>query len=106
MRELVNEGAKFVAAIKRGDYAQNQNMGMTALHFAVRDHAPLEIIQFIYHQDPSNLLKRESSCDGRPLDLLGQINPNWPSYTNAEFLATRAWLASIYTTLGIEVPNF
>ncbi len=76
---------------------------MNALHFAIRDHAPLEEIKFIYHEDPSNLLKREIN-DCRPLDLLEKISPNPPSYSHAEYLATRAWITNIYTSLGVDIP--
>ena len=71
---LLEEGAKYSASIREGDYPNDghKNLGMMALHFAVRDAAPTEIIKEIYYAHPIALI----SLDGygiSPLDLLNGL---------------------------------
>jgi hypothetical protein len=69
---LLEEGAKYSASIREGDYPNDGNLGMMALHFAVRDAAPTEIIKEIYYAHPIALI---SLCDYgmTPLDLLNGL---------------------------------
>ena len=107
MRSLVNEEkARFVARIEKDAYPHDThcNLGMTALHFAVRDHAPLDVIQFIYHHEPCSMFQKEIN-DLTPFELLCKITPNTPSYSNDEFLATKLWIKDIYYEKGFAIPR-
>ena len=67
---LLEEGAKYSASIREGDYPNDghKNLGMMALHFAVRDAAPTEIIKEIYYAHPIALISLEG-CGLTPFDL-------------------------------------
>ena len=69
-RLLLEEGAKYSASIREGDYPNDghKNLGMMALHFAVRDGAPTEIIKEIYYAHPIALISLEG-CGLTPFDL-------------------------------------
>jgi hypothetical protein len=70
-RSLLAEGAKYSASIREEDYP-NRNVGMMALHFAVRDAAPTEIIKEVYYSHPIALITPEIN-GFTPLDLLNGL---------------------------------
>ena len=88
MRNLLQQDnpPNFTATIENGTYPNNNNVGMTALHFAFRDHAPLDIIREIYKAYPAALHCGERS-GLTPGELLGPTNPNNPNYTAEEYEA-------------------
>jgi hypothetical protein len=96
---LERTNAMFDASIERDDYPYNANFGMMPLHFAVRDHAPLAIIQEIYQAYPVALHMQEG-CGLTPRELLGMESPNAGenssrSYTEEEYAAVAAYLDSL-----------
>ena len=91
MRELKEQGARFVATIEVGDYPDNINRGMMPLHFAVRDHAPLNVLREIYEAYPQALSVHErNGCT--PRDLLARTTPNAPNWSDEDFAAAQAFL--------------
>ena len=75
MRELRCRGAAFTAAIQRGDYASNNNIGMMPLHFAIRDHAPLDVVREIHTACPAALYRADRT-GLTPPELLTRRSPN------------------------------
>lgn len=97
MHALMARGVAFVAQIEPDDYGHGKttNLGMTALCFAVRDHAPLEIIQEIYEARPQVLHVRDY-VGLTPREDFFRESPNEPSYaTDEEFQAVSLYLASL-----------
>ena len=94
MRELLNEGAVHGASIEASDYPSGANCGMQALHFAIRDHAPIAVIREIYEAHPMALF---IACRGglTPPDLLGEEAPNGASFTPQEYLEVKDYLESL-----------
>ena len=96
---LERTNAMFDASIERDDYPYNVNFGMMPLHFAVRDHAPLAIIQEIYQAYPVALHMQEG-CGLTPPELLEMESPNAGenssrSYNEEEYAAVAAYLDSL-----------
>jgi len=75
MRLIRHHGGKFTNKIKTGYYPNNVNIGMTALHFAVRDHASIDVIKEIYEGYPLSIFTRDA-CGCTPIDLCGRVTPN------------------------------
>jgi hypothetical protein len=70
---LLEEGAKYSASIRQGDYPNDDHLvGMMALHFAVHDAAPTEIIKEIYYAHPIALISLHDYCM-TPLDFLNGL---------------------------------
>ena len=96
MRELRSQEdpPQFRAAIEEGDYINGANVGMMALHFAVRDHAPLEVIRDIYDAYPKGLYVEEVNGLS-PIELLATTTPNGPNYTPEQYAEVKAFLESL-----------
>jgi len=93
-------GANFAAKIEEGDYpdcAYDLNVGMMALHFAVRDHAPIDIVREIYEAYPEALFEKSNYGRFAPTELLERKCPNTinTNYTEDEYLEVKAYLASL-----------
>jgi hypothetical protein len=86
----------FTAAIEEGDYPGDPglNVGMMALHFAIRDHAPLDIIREIYEAHPPALFVRDR-CGLAPAENFSPASPNLPSFSAEEYQAAKTYLQSI-----------
>mmetsp|Transcript_43046 Transcript_43046/g.48720 ORF Transcript_43046/g.48720 Transcript_43046/m.48720 type:complete len:133 (+) Transcript_43046:461-859(+) len=85
----------FTAAIEEGDYPRSgANVGMMALHFAIRDHAPLEIIKEIYEAYPPALYVRDR-IGILPAEDFFPVSPNPPSFSAEEYQAVKTYLQSI-----------
>jgi hypothetical protein len=72
-KSLLEEGAKYSASIRQGDYPNDYHLGMIALHFAVRDAAPTEIIKEIYYPSPIALFSLHD-YGMTPLDFLNGLS--------------------------------
>jgi hypothetical protein len=94
MRELLDEGAVHGASIEASDYPSGANEGMQALHFAIRDHAPIAVIREIYEARPMALF---AACRGglTPPDLLQEEAPNGASFTQQEYSEVKAYIGSL-----------
>ena len=67
---LIQKGAKYSATIQPGMHLNPMaEVGMAALHYAVRDGAPTKVIKEIYYAYPLALLMPDI-CGLTPLDLL------------------------------------
>ena len=95
MRELLGAGAVHGASIEASDYPDGANFGMQALHFAVRDHAPIEVIREIYEAHPMALYVAAHNGWGTPPELLEEETPNGTSYTPLELEEVRAYLQGL-----------
>ena len=94
MRALLGAGAVHGASIEASDYPDGANLGMQALHFAVRDHAPIEVIREIYEARPMALFVAERS-GFTPPELLGEENANGTNYTPQEHEDVKAYLRGL-----------
>jgi len=91
--QRANPTAKFDAIIEPGDYPDHANIGMTALHFAIRDHAPLVRIKQILEGYPAARSMKE--CSGArltPYDFLSEVSTNGESWTEQEYSEVKDYL--------------
>ena len=98
---LLGAGAVHGASIEACDYPDGANVGMQALHFAVRDHAPIEVIREIYEAHPMALYAAEAA-GLTPPELLEEESPNSTNtnYTSLELEEVSVYLRGLVDSDG------
>ena len=88
VRELLETGVEPVSKIKSRTYDEDPylNLEMLPIHFAIKDNAPIDIIQLLVASWPQSLNEKDGiGC--KPIDFLQNDSPNF--YDIHSFLRER-----------------